>query len=114
METAEIARKIVDAALNRHASNIVLLDVRDACSFTDYFVICNGESERQLKAIAEEIDDMLSAENISPRRHQGNVNSGWIILDTGDIVIHIFAPQQREFYSLEDMWSAGTIVLKIL
>ena len=75
LETNDVARKIVDAALNRHASNIVLLDVREVCSFTDYFVICTGESERQLKAISEEIDDMLSKIISAPRRHQGNVNS---------------------------------------
>ena len=114
LDTAEIARKIVDAALNRHASDIVLLDVREVCSFTDYFVICNGESERQLTAISEEIDEMLAEENISPRRHQGNVSSGWIILDIGDIVVHIFSPEQRKYYTLEEMWSKGATVVKIL
>ncbi len=114
LETTEIARKIMDAALNRHASDILLLDVRDACNFTDYFVLCNGESERQLKAICDEIDEVLSVEKISPRRHQGRVDSGWIILDLGDIVVHIFTPEQREYYALEEMWSNATTVVKIL
>ena len=114
LETAELARKIVNAALNRHASDILLLDIRDCCSFTDYFVICNGESERQLKAISEEIDEMLSGEGISPRRHQGNATSGWMILDLGDIVVHIFSPEQRAFYALEEMWEKAYTIVKIL
>lgn len=91
-----------------------MLDLREVCSFTDYFVICNGESERQLRAISDEIDEMLSNEGISTRRHQGNVSSGWIILDLGDIVVHIFSPEEREFYALEDMWDKASTVLKIL
>ena len=114
LETIETAKKIVDAALNRHASDIVLLDIREDCSFTDYFVICTGESDRQLKAICNEIDETISGENKSPRRLQGNANSGWIILDLGDIVVHIFAPEQREFYNLEEMWENATTVVKIL
>ena len=114
LETVELARKIVDAALNRHASDILLLDIRDGCSFTDYFVICNGESERQLKAISDEIDEMLSSEGISSRRHQGNAASGWIILDLGDIVVHIFSPELREFYALEEMWEKAYTIVKIL
>jgi len=113
LETSEIARKIVDAALNRQASDIVLLDLREVCSFTDYFVICNGESERQLSAICDEIDDMLSKEQIAPRRHQGNVGSGWLILDLVDIVVHIFSPEQREYYALEEMWDQASTVVKI-
>lgn len=104
----------MDAALERQASDILLLDLRDVCNFTDYFVICSGESERQLKAIAEEIDNTLAKESISPRRHQGSANSGWIIIDLVDIIVHIFSTEQREFYALEEMWSEGSTVLKIL
>lgn len=114
METAEIARKIVDAALNRQASDILLLDLRDVCGFADYFVICNGESERQLQAICDEIDQVLAEERISPRRQEGNVASGWIIIDLGNIIVHIFSTQQREFYGLEKMWGQGSTVVKIL
>ncbi|MCL0078630.1 ribosome silencing factor [Dehalococcoidia bacterium] len=114
LETAEIARKIVDAALNKQASDIHLLDLRDVCGFADYFVICNGESERQLQAICDEIDQVLAEEHISPRRQEGSINSGWIIMDLGNIIVHIFSPQQREFYALEKMWDRGATVVKIL
>ena len=104
----------MDAALERQASDILLLDLRGVCSFADYFVICSGESERQLKAIVEEIDHTLAGLGISPRRHQGSVSSGWLIIDLADIIVHIFSPEQRDFYDLEDMWSQGSTVLKIL
>lgn len=113
LETVDIARKIVDAALERHASDIVLMDLREVCSFTDYFVICSGESERQLRAICDEIDATLAEDKISPRIHQGSVDSGWLIMDMGTIVVHVFGPEQRQYYSLEEMWGNGSIVLRI-
>jgi len=100
--------------LNKQASDILLLNVRGVCGFADYFVICSGESERQLQAICDEIDGMLVQERISPRRQEGSVSSGWVILDLGNIIIHIFTTQQREYYALEKMWDRGTTVVKIL
>ncbi len=91
-----------------------MLDVREVCGFTDYFVLCNGDSERQLRAIAEEIEEMLSAETTSRCKRQGSTDSGWIILDLGDIVVHIFLPEKREYYSLDEMWSGAATVVKIL
>ena len=100
--------------MNRHASNIILMDVSQICSFTDFFVICSGESERQIKAISQEIDETLSVLKIQARRHQGNPDSGWIIHDLGDIVVHLFLPEQREYYNLEEIWGGGNTVIKIL
>ncbi len=114
LQTLDIAHKIVDAVLNRHASDILLLDVHQICSFTDYFILCNGESERQLRAISDEIEETLSELKVAGRRHQGNINSGWIIHDLGDIVVHIFSPEKRRYYNIEEMWSGGDTVIKIL
>lgn len=113
-DTADLARKVMDAALNRQASDIVLLDLREICGFTDYFVICSGESERQLKAICDEIDETLSGESITTRRYQGSAISGWVILDLGDIVVHVFTPDKREYYALERVWDKAPTVVKIL
>lgn len=113
LESIDIARKVVDAALEKQASDILLLDVRGICSFTDYFVICTGESERQLRAIGDEITRAVSAEGIAGGRMQGDAASGWLILDFGSVVAHIFSPSQREFYKLEEMWQLGSQVLKI-
>ncbi|MFA4837137.1 MAG: ribosome silencing factor [Dehalococcoidia bacterium] len=105
---------MVDAALEKQASDILLLDLRGVCSFTDYFVICSGESERQLQAICDEIDNALSTEHLPPGRQQGGVSSGWIILDAGDIIVHIFTAEQRKFYTIEELWNQGSTVVKIL
>ncbi len=104
----------MDAALEKQASDILLLDVRDVCSFTDYFVISTGESERQLRAIGDEIERAVGEAGITLGRTQGDASSGWLILDLGSVVAHIFSPSQREFYRLEDMWGQGSQVLKIL
>jgi ribosome-associated protein len=100
--------------LNKQASDILLLDLRDVCGFADYFVICNGESEHQLQAICDEIDQVLAKEYISPRRQEGSTSSGWMIIDLGNIIVHIFSPQERQFYALEKIWGKGTMVVKIL
>ncbi len=100
--------------MERQASDILLLDVSEICSFADYFVVCNGETERQLKAIVEEIDSTLSKEHVSVPKPQGSTESGWLVLDLGDIVVHVFSPQQREFYTLEDIWDKSSTILKIL
>jgi len=114
LEKIDIAKKITDAALEKQASDIVILDMQGICSFADYFVICSGESDRQLEAIADEIDDALAKDHITPRRHQGSADSGWIIIDLVDIIVHIFSTEQREFYTLEEMWQQASVVLKIL
>ena len=91
-----------------------MIDIGNTSGFADYFIVCNGESERQLEAIYDEIDKTLAEEHVSPRRREGSVSSGWILIDLGNIIVHIFAPQQREFYSLDKMWDKGSTVVKIL
>lgn len=108
-----MARKAVEAAADKQASNIVLLDARKVCSFADYFVICNGESERQISAIYEEVGHRLKQEGVFPHHHEGTIDSGWLLLDFGDIIVHIFAPFERGYYQLDELWSQATPVLRI-
>lgn len=91
----------------------MLLDVRGACSFADYFVICSGDSERQLSAIYDEVGHRLKQVGISAYHHEGTIDSGWLLLDFGDIIVHIFAPFEREYYQLDELWSQATPVLRI-
>lgn len=81
--------------------------------FADFFVICSGDNERQLRAITRELLDTLEEDGIQPRRVEGNEISGWILLDCGDVVVHIFDSEQRAFYRLEERWSGASIVLSI-
>lgn len=110
----EIARKAVDAALSKQAADIVLLDLKAVCSFTDYFVLCSGDSERQMRAISDEIEQTLDQAGVSCHRREGTTDSGWVLLDFGDVIVHIFGPGEREFYQLEKLWSEATPRLRIL
>ena len=93
--------------------DVVLLDARNICSFADYFVICSGDSERQIRAIFDEIAHTLKKEGIPPHHHEGTVDSGWILLDFGDVIVHIFSSFEREFYQLDELWSQATPVVRI-
>ena len=104
MEGLELARKTIEAASDKQASGIVLLDARGKCSFTDYFVICSGDSARQLQSINDEIERVLKKEGVSPYHAEGTMDSGWIIIDYGDVIVHIFAPAERQFYNLDQLW----------
>jgi ribosome-associated protein len=83
------------------------------CSFADYFVICTGSSDRQLRAIYEEVEHALKKAGVTSHHHEGTIDSGWFLLDYGDVIVHIFAPQEREAYQLDKMWSEANLVLRI-
>jgi len=91
----------------------MLLDTRGICSFADYFVICHGDSERQIKAIYDEVGHALKKEGILPRHHEGTVDSGWLLLDFGDVIVHIFTPFEREYYQMDKLWSQATTIVRI-
>ena len=93
--------------------DIILLDTRKVCSFADYFVICSGDSTRQVQAIYEEIGHVLKKEGILPRGREGTTDSGWLLLDFGDVIVHIFAPVEREYYKLDKLWSQATPIVRI-
>ena len=113
LEALELARKAVEAASDKQANDIVLLDARKVCSFADYFVICAGESDRQIRAIYEEVEHALKKEGVLPGHHEGTVDSGWLLLDYGDVIIHIFAAFEREYYELDKVWDEANLVLRI-
>jgi ribosome-associated protein len=113
LEGIEIARKAVEAATEKQASDTVLLDVSKICTFADYFVICNGESARQLSAICEEIEHNLKSQGERVIRREGTASSGWMLLDYGDVVIHVFGPDERKFYQLDELWIQAVPVIRI-
>lgn len=94
----------VKAADDKKATDIVVLDLRKASGFTDYFVICSGSNSRQIRAIADAVVDALGAEGEKPSHVEGNDRSEWILLDYFDFIVHIFAPETRAFYALERLW----------
>jgi ribosome-associated protein len=114
LEALDIAKEIVDAASDRQANDIVVLDLRRVSLIADYFVICSGTSERQITAILDSILDRLrTGHHIHVRRQEGKPSSGWVLLDYGDVVVHIFAPEERELYQLEEVWSHAQPVVRV-
>ena len=91
----------------------MLLDTRGVCSFADYFVICSGDSDRQIRAIFDEVSHTLKGEGILPHHHEGTIDSGWLLVDFGDVIMHIFAPFEREYYQLDELWSEALPIVRI-
>ena len=91
----------------------MLLDARGVCSFADYFVICSGDSERQIRAILDEVAHSLKREGIQAHHYEGTIDSGWLLLDFGDVIVHIFAPFEREYYQLDELWSQAIPIVRI-
>ena len=100
----EWAEAAFDIADDRQASNIVLLDVRDACDFADYFVIMTAESTRQLRTLIEDVEDGMNASGATLHHTEGTHHSGWVLMDYGDVLVHLMGPDQRDFYGLETVW----------
>jgi len=94
----------VRAAEDKKAEHVVVLDLRKAAGFTDYFVICSGNNARQIRAIADAVMDALAAEGTKPAHVEGYDRSEWVLLDYFDFVVHIFARETRLFYGLERLW----------
>ena len=90
-----------------------MLDTGQICSFADYFVICNGDSNRQIDAIQQEINKTLKVGGILPHHVEGTADSGWILIDLGGVIVHIFAIEQREYYRLEELWESATPIIRI-
>jgi len=113
LSSLDVARKIVDAAEDKKAADIVLLDVSELTSMADYFVICSGGSERQLGAIGDGIAEKLRDEGVRPIGREGGSSSHWTLLDFGAVIVHIFAPPERDYYQLERHWSRAKTVLRL-
>jgi len=114
LEVVDLAKRIAEAASEKQASDVVLLDIRKVCSFADYFIICSGESERQIQAIGDAVAEVLAQEGVALHHREGDANSGWVLLDLGDIIVHIFSQFEREYYQLENLWSKAPVVVKIM
>jgi len=100
-----LANRIAEIASGRKAGDIRILHLRGIVSYTDYFVICTGNTERQTKAIHDAIhDELKKAHGLLPRRVEGDRESRWVLMDYLDCVVHIFTPEARAYYRLEQLW----------
>ena len=104
LESLEKAVHVARLADSKKAEDIIVLDMREVCSFTDHFVICTGQSSHQLQAISGEIHTGLKNLGEPNGLHEGPSNSPWVVLDYGDVVVHIMSPEARSHYRLENLW----------
>jgi ribosome-associated protein len=96
--------KAVRAALDKKALDVVVLDLRDTPAFTDFFVLCSGQNPRQVKAIADAVEEVLRASKIRPAHVEGYDRGDWVLMDFFSFIVHVFTPQTRAFYALERLW----------
>ncbi len=108
MEQIEYIKAAVKALDSKHAEDIRVIGIGDLTIIADYFVIADGTSSTQLRALADEVEFQLKELGKAPERIQGNSQSNWIVLDYGDFVVHIFYKETRDFYNLERLWRDGT------
>jgi ribosome-associated protein len=100
---AEVTRA-VRAALDKKATDVVVLDLRGTPAFTDFFVLCSGQNTRQVKAIADSIEDVQRESGVRAAHVEGYQRAEWILMDFFSVIVHVFAPHTRDFYSLERLW----------
>ena len=110
----EYARYAADVASDKLASDIVMLDIGEVSDFADYFVIITVESTRQMRALVEDLEHALEEKGGVRHHREGTPESGWMLLDYGDVVIHVFGSEERQFYDLESAWAEATEMVRIL
>ena len=113
LEPNELAHVVVDAIAERLGSDILMLDMQGVSLLADYFILCNAESAPQFRAILEEVDKQVK--DVGGRRlHvEGEPESGWVLLDYGSVVVHVFDPELRAYYNLEELWKNARLVVRI-
>ena len=97
----------------KKAEDILLLDLQNIASFTDYFVLCTGTSDRMLDALAEATLESVRMQHRKRGIREGEARDGWVVVDYGDVVVHLFSPEQRRYYDLEELWNDGRVLLKV-
>jgi ribosome-associated protein len=114
IDPGDLAHRIVEVASDKKASDVVLLRTAEITTMADYFVICSGRSDRQVQVLGHAIVDELRKEGIRPLGVEGRGAARWVLLDYGSVIVHVFAPEEREYYGLERLWSNATQVVRIV
>jgi ribosome-associated protein len=109
----ELAHTIVDALEDKKGEDILLLDIKENASFTDYFIICTATSNRMLNALADGVIEKTRQEHKRKGRIEGKPEAGWLVVDYGDIVVHLFDEDLRQYYKLEELWKDGKVLLRV-
>ena len=103
----QLSRLIANAAADKKARGIVRLDIRQKSSIADYFVICEGDTDRQVRAITDSIVEACKEKGVRPLRTAGYEEGSWVVLDYASVIVHVFLPGERSYYDLESLWKAS-------
>ena len=107
MEPRELAKKIAEILDNKGANDIQILEVGHMTSIADFFVVASGRNVQSVHTLAEDLEDRLAEEGLAPRRKDGPNNTKWIVLDYAHVIVHIFHPEERQYYNIERLWQDG-------
>lgn len=113
IEPLQIAQRAVEIASDKQATDIILLDIQSIASFADYFVLLSADSMRQINALVDDITLQLKTEGIRVGHKEGTSEGGWVLLDYGDVLIHVFSPEEREYYRLEELWKEAIPLVQV-
>lgn len=109
----ELARSIVNTLEDKKGEDILLLDIHEIASFTDFFVICSGTSDRMLDSLVKAVRESVKEQYQLSSSQEGQPGGGWMVADYGDVVVHLFSPDQRAYYRLEELWDKGKVLLRL-
>jgi len=104
---------VVTTLEDKKGEDILLMDIQEISSFADYFVFCSGTSDRMLDSLAHAVRDEVKQQFGIITRPEGEAVDGWLVVDLGDVVVHLFSPEQRDYYDLEQLWDRGKILLRL-
>ncbi|HAD06686.1 MAG TPA: ribosome silencing factor [Anaerolineaceae bacterium] len=104
---------MINTLEDKKGENILLMDIQDIATFTDYFILCSGSSERMIESLADAVLENVKKEFQMIGKKEGYAQGGWVLVDLGDVIVHLFSPEQREYYRLEELWSHGKILLRL-
>jgi ribosome-associated protein len=110
MTSQQLLSLVATALDDKKAEEIIILDMTGVSSMADQFVICHGNSDKQVQAIAKNVKDVLLENNCDIKRMEGNDEARWVLIDSGDIIIHIFHKDERNYYNLEKLWGDAPII----
>lgn len=113
LNTSDLSRTIIEALEEKKGESIVLIDISQISDFADQFVVCSGTSVRMLDALADHVSDTVKPLIHRQPKVEGKPEDGWLVLDVGDVIVHLFTPDQRDFYGLEELWSEGKVLLRV-
>src|SRR5512133_1194750 len=109
----DLAHSVIETLEDKKGENILLMDIQNIASFADFFVLCSGTSDRMLEALAISVREMAKQDFRIIASIEGESNDGWLVVDLGDVVVHLFSPDQRDYYDLEKLWDRGKVLLRL-